>query len=314
MSLHRRNTQGATLAIPHRRPKKNLGDRSTHFSAHRLLIRRQKLVSDWIRGEEYGPLAPFINGVGLVRKLRETRVLCGFSRLEPLSDRDHANVQPIARAANVRWLPAVDVYGEGIFIDFRRELLEAWAQMTAVRSRLDPAIARFEHVRRQRGQPPSRARPRLVFLHTFAHALIKELTFSCGYGSSSLRERLYVDLGIASPMSGVLVYTASGDADGILGGLVAQGAPERLPRIIAEALRRATWCSNDPVCMESLGGQRMRDSAACQLRTCPRNQLRTRQPVIGPGDADWHGCGRFSGVLIATDARSRGRSARRGNC
>ena len=94
------------------------------------------------------------------------------------------------------------------------------------------------------------AHPRFLFLHSFAHALIKELTFTCGYGSSSLRERLYVDLSLNVPMAGVLVYTASGDADGTLGGLVAQGAPGRLPRLIAEALRRATWCSNDPVCME----------------------------------------------------------------
>jgi hypothetical protein len=55
-------------------------------------------------------------------------------------------------------------------------------------------------------------------------------------------------------MNGLLIYTASGDAEGTLGGLVSQGEPGRLERIVASALRRAMWCSNDPVCMESPGG------------------------------------------------------------
>ncbi len=223
-----------------------------------------KLVNDWVGAELYGRLRPYIRGVGLVRKLRETRVLCGFSRLEPRFETDDPQVQPIA-LGNPRWLPGLDVYGEGIFIEFRHDVLAAWAASAPVKSRLDPAIARLDNVRASRGQLPSGAHPKLIFLHTFAHALIKELTFSCGYGSSSLRERLYVDTAHPDlPMSGVLIYTASGDADGTLGGLVAQGAPERLPRALSEALRRATWCSNDPVCLE--GGTRAPDSgslAAC---------------------------------------------------
>ncbi len=251
---------------------------------------KAELVSDWVPGDRYGPLGDFINGVGLVRKLRETRVLCGFSRLEPLSDPEDDDVQPIARSQEVRWLPGIDVHGEGVFIDFNHDRLSAWAESSAVRRRLEPALARFESIRERREQPPSGAHPRLLFLHSFAHALIKELTFSCGYGSSSLRERLYVDIANpAAPMSGVLVYTASGDADGTLGGLVAQGTPDRLPRIIAEALRRATWCSNDPVCMES--GGRPADSgnlAACHScalvpeTSCEQgNRLLDRATLVG---------------------------------
>jgi hypothetical protein len=55
-------------------------------------------------------------------------------------------------------------------------------------------------------------------------------------------------------MNGLLIYTASGDAEGTLGGLVSQAEPGRLERIVASALRRAMWCSNDPVCVESPGG------------------------------------------------------------
>jgi hypothetical protein len=248
-----------------------------------------KLVNDWLGAELYGRLRPFIRGVGLVRKLRETRVLCGFSRLEPRFEADDPQVQPVA-LGNPRWLPGLDVYGEGVFIEFRHDVLAAWATSVSVKARLNPPIARLDAVRASRGQLPSGAHPKLIFLHTFAHALIKELTFSCGYGSSSLRERLYVDTDHPDvPMSGVLIYTASGDADGTLGGLVAQGEPARLPRVIAEALRRATWCSNDPVCME--GGGRAPDSgslAACHScslvpeTSCEHgNRLLDRSTLVG---------------------------------
>jgi hypothetical protein len=248
-----------------------------------------KLVNDWIGAELYGHLRPYIRGVGLVRKLRETRVLCGFSRLEPRFGADDPQVQPLA-LGNPRWLPGLDVYGEGIFIEFRHDVVAAWAASAPVKARLNPPIARLDGVRASRGQLPSGAHPKLIFLHTFAHALIKELTFSCGYGSSSLRERLYVDTEHPDVrMSGVLIYTASGDADGTLGGLVAQGEPARLPRVIAEALRRATWCSNDPVCME--GGGRAPDSgslAACHScslvpeTSCEQgNRLLDRATLVG---------------------------------
>ena len=252
-----------------------------------------KLVNDWVGSEHYGQLRQYIRGVGLVRKLRETRVLCGFSRLEPRFETDDAQVQPLA-LGNLRWLPGLDVYGEGVFIEFRHDVMASWAAVAAVRARLDPAIAKLDAVRASRGQLPSGVQPKLIFLHTFAHALIKELTFSCGYGSSSLRERLYVDRDHPDiPMSGVLIYTASGDADGTLGGLVAQGDPNRLPRVISEALRRATWCSNDPVCME--GGGRSPDSgslAACHScslvpeTSCEYgNRLLDRATLIGTVDS-----------------------------
>ena len=47
---------------------------------------------------------------------------------------------------------------------------------------------------------------------------IDQLVFESGYSSSALRERVY-----AGPdMAGVLIYTADGDSEGSLGGLVRQ--------------------------------------------------------------------------------------------
>jgi hypothetical protein len=89
--------------------------------------------------------------------------------------------------------------------------------------------------------------PRFVLLHTLAHVLINEWSLDGGYPASALRERLYAN----DPMAGILIYTATSDSAGSLGGIVAQGDPERLVATMESALGRASWCSNDPLCMES---------------------------------------------------------------
>jgi hypothetical protein len=52
-------------------------------------------------------------------------------------------------------------------------------------------------------------------------------------------------------MAGLLLYTATSDSAGSLGGIVAQGEPDRLAHTLQAALARTAWCSNDPLCMES---------------------------------------------------------------
>ena len=88
-------------------------------------------------------------------------------------------------------------------------------------------------------------------LHTLAHLLIRQLSYECGYSSSSLRERIYCMEGTSQEsMAGILIYTASGDSEGTLGGLVRQAAPGNLERLMINALDKSTWCSNDPICQE----------------------------------------------------------------
>jgi hypothetical protein len=100
----------------------------------------------------------------------------------------------------------------------------------------------------------------MVLLHTLAHVLINEWSLEAGYPSASLRERLYA----ADDMAGVLVYTATSDSAGSLGGLVAQGEPEPLDRAVRSAIRRAEWCSSDPLCMEAeAAGSTGTNLAAC---------------------------------------------------
>ena len=102
-------------------------------------------------------------------------------------------------------------------------------------------------------------------IHTLAHLLVKRLSFEAGYGASSIRERIYSAPHDGDhPMAGVLLYTAAGDADGTLGGLVGLGRPGNLERIFAGALEDARWCGSDPVCVESAGqGPDSLNLAAC---------------------------------------------------
>ena len=51
-------------------------------------------------------------------------------------------------------------------------------------------------------------------------------------------------------MAGVLIYTAAGDSEGTMGGLVRTGEVGNLEPSLLAALDRAKWCSSDPVCME----------------------------------------------------------------
>ena len=102
-----------------------------------------------------------------------------------------------------------------------------------------------------------------ILLHTFAHIIINELSYECGYGSSAIKERLYFSASSEKPMNGILLYT-TGDSEGSLGGLVRLGEPQTLTKIITNSIEKAKWCSLDPVCLESSG----QGPDACNLAAC----------------------------------------------
>ena len=214
----------------------------------------------------YGPdLAEFLNNVCLVRKLRETRVLVGFSRLLPVEDPASAELLPISVNANLHWLPAIVVHGEGIFFEFNPQRLRVWIENPKVKERVLSLKRGYNRRRLERGLNEAEITAKYVLLHTFAHALIRQLSFDCGYGSASLRERIYCESDEPDqPMQGVLIYTASGDSEGTLGGLVRQGEPDQMKAVVERAIHHARWCSSDPVCIESLGqGSDNANLAAC---------------------------------------------------
>jgi len=203
-----------------------------------------------------------ILGISLIDKLRETRVFRGFNRLVPehIEGAPQSNSHLWNNAPTVdadKWLPCSVVFGEGIFIHLDENILSKWETQKKLVSYLQPIQIREDAAARRMGRPPRQVRPRFLLLHTLAHLLIRRLVFECGYGSTSLRERLYVSENDSAKMAGILIYTASGDCEGSMGGLVRMGEPEHFSRVFQAAIYDATWCSADPVCTESgeNGGQ-----------------------------------------------------------
>lgn len=275
-------------------------------ASRQLTIRTAKL-------SDYSPsFADCFERVMLLDNLRETRALVGFNRVfadspAPLKDR-RGLLWSEAPAWKDSWLPAYVVHGEGIFLELNHKLLSDWETRPEVLKRLAPLIDRYENARSGRHLRPRSISPRFVLLHTFAHLLMNQLTFECGYSSAALRERLYVSTRGERVMAGLLIYTAAGDAEGTMGGLVRMGKSGNLERTFFEALQGARWCSADPVCMEI--GARGQGPDSCNLAACHNcglvpetaceefNRFLDRGLVVGSlEDPD---LGFFSSVLDAT--------------
>ncbi len=208
-------------------------------------------------------LQEIFKSISLVHKLRETRALVGFSRMIP-RNLSPSEGKKMLRRGRANWLPAIEVFGEGIFFEFNKELLQTWAQKSTVKNRVEKLEESLKGSFLGRDFNGN-LKPEYVLIHTFAHLLINQLSFTCGYGSSSIRERIYCTKDDKDQsMFGVLIYTASGDSEGSMGGLVRQGLPGNIENIILDALDNATWCSSDPVCIQSMG----QGPESCNLAAC----------------------------------------------
>ncbi len=192
----------------------------------------------------------------LAKRLREVRALEGFTRgVAPLESEPEQRLAELQLGRDVSWLPAIEVKGEGVFVRLDEDRLHEWETKPTVIEQVEQMrrnhLALIEERTRpntpKSSAPRSPVSPRFVLLHTLAHILINEWSLDGGYPASALRERLYA----SEAMAGILVYTATSDSAGSLGGIVAQGDPERLAATLQSALARAAWCSNDPLCMES---------------------------------------------------------------
>jgi len=128
-------------------------------------------------------------------------------------------------------------------------------------------VGRYNEAQEKRNAKARLISPRFILIHTFAHLLMNRLTFECGYSSAALRERLYVSNDENYPMAGLLIYTADGDAEGTMGGLVRMGKPGYLEPAILTAIEEARWCSADPVCME-MGKMHGQGPDSCNLAAC----------------------------------------------
>lgn len=195
-----------------------------------------------------------IKRVVLLERLKEVNALIGFTRIE--SPEEGAGEDSVKRAPLTsqapEWVPATEVHGEGVFIEFDLNNLEVWHGRKIVQKLDDRLRVAHGAWRRKRKLDADKGYPgiRYAMLHTLAHALIREMALECGYNAASIRERIYADVEGDQNQAGVLIYTAAADSDGTLGGLVELGKPENLERLLTQSLDRAGVCSSDPLCAE----------------------------------------------------------------
>ena len=218
-----------------------------------------------------------IKNLVAVHRLREVSSLYGFTRFEAAptsSDGDVEDIQlavrgaPISRGAD--WLPAIEQFGEGLFIHVDEQAVNRWLQEPDVVCRQASLLRGYGHWRaRFAGGAPNYPGTAYTLLHSLSHALIAEIALDSGYPASALKERIYALTdtrnGGAPSKCGILIYTATPGAQGTLGGLVAAGS--RFSSILRSALDRLMICSNDPVCADhepdGRSGDRATHGAAC---------------------------------------------------
>lgn len=196
---------------------------------------------------------PWMSGIEkviLVQRLREVMALVGFTRFEAAAPDTEGELDMGVRRAdlarNVSWVPAVENRGEGIFLQFSRESIEAWLQRPAVVERAVQLRRGFAAWKAEHSSSSRQfAGPAYIMLHSFAHLLITTIALECGYPASSIRERIYALPNIGY---GVLLYTGSSDSEGTLGGLIEVG--RRIASTIRSAIDLGILCSNDPVCSQ----------------------------------------------------------------
>lgn len=145
-------------------------------------------------------------------------------------------------------MPANQTFGEGLFFSLNEGFISHW-----IENNWTTFQKRYPHNRHMESLYENVAAmmqeggvEKFYLLHTLSHIIMKELEFSCGYPTASLKERLY----FSERMCGVLIYTADG-SEGSMGGLVWQGQPALIENIIKSALARALDCSSDPICWEN---------------------------------------------------------------
>ena len=193
-----------------------------------------------------------------VNRLKEIMVLKGFQRA------GGERLMPPDLTGEGHWLPALELYGEGIFFTLDEAVLQSWEGGSALQERADAFSRRYVQ-RAAQGGPEIEVEvsPRFLLCHTLAHLMIRDLDAEAGYPAASLKERIYCATG-KEPMAGILIYVAVPDEEGSLGGLMELAKPDRFLRLLTGAFEAAAWCSLDPVCSEQEGhGPDLLNRAAC---------------------------------------------------
>lgn len=216
-------------------------------------------------------LKPYFTKIQQVEELKVTNIQFDFTRVKPkerivkINEQGGKVVEEASTGQNtfsikkdeLFVLPANETYGEGLFFQFNDDSISKWIENNS--QQLNERFSRFlyreiDHKEQGAGikQKIKNNGIKHFVIHSFSHLMMRELEFSCGYPTASLKERLFISNTPDKTMSGVLIYTAEG-SEGSMGGLVSQGEPEKILNIIKKGLERSVNCSSDPLCWESDG-------------------------------------------------------------
>ena len=241
-------------------PLEELSDAEDFVVRHKTDIWRQLVSTGELQGLPL-QVGKLVDTVISVDRLKEILVFTGFTRLA--SDDTQKIVPPhIVEDEDPGWYPALEFFGEGIFISLHEEVLARWEEDDVVRSRARWFTARLKSAE-MNIDPEIEVDARFLLLHSISHMLIKELEKQSGYPAASLKERIY-SASASRSMSGILVYVAIPDVVGSLGGLAELAEPKRLLALLTHVFQSAQWCSLDPVCAEHEGqGPSLLNRAAC---------------------------------------------------
>ena len=208
-------------------------------------------------------LSELVEHVVRIDRLCEVTALYGFTRIDPAPqlfdeqlDEIKLNVSGQPLTDRVKWLPAMEQFGEGIFLKFDAKALSERVRNVAG---FEPLRARYREWQLREGDRPAYPGNEYVFVHTVSHLLIEQIALRAGYPSTSLSERLYV-MGqtVGAPTRiGLLIYAAGGGSQGTLGGLTRQTTD--ICALFDHAIARIRVCSNDPIC--SMDTSRLTDEA-----------------------------------------------------
>lgn len=202
-------------------------------------------------------ISPYFSKIQQVDTLAITSTQMNFSRVSMPQPKivngvtEYPNSMKIFKEKQdeVRVMPAIQSFGEGLFFSFDKNALDKWVNenQDSLNNHLKINPEKIDKIYKSVYDKMAKGGiPQFYLLHTFSHVIMKELEFSCGYPTASLKERLY----FSDRMCGVLIYTADG-AEGSMGGLVWQGQPTLIENIIMKAMKRAVDCASDPICWEN---------------------------------------------------------------
>ena len=198
-----------------------------------------------------------------VSRLRVVMVQTGYRRMDP----GNPEVNVIFEDESRHWYPGVELFGEGIFVDFVSPEETAPQPYGPIGSSaevwFDAWVTQINGGQQTGTIASVNLHPEFVWWHTFAHRMINALAIDSGYSSAAVRERVFIDVDDESgnATGGVLLYTAQPGGDGTLGGLIAL-AP-RFETVLDAALRDLDACSNDPLCGEEIYAPGKYNGAAC---------------------------------------------------